>query len=73
MLLLRNGTEEFMVTLPVTGIDAIVTYLLKMFFRDMLDKAVYEIECGDGFNDQFVIFMAVIVEGDHVTVIMVNA
>lgn len=72
-LLLRNGTEEFMVTLPVTGIDAVVAYLLKMLFRDMLDETVYKIECGDCFNDQFVIFMAVIVECDHITVIMVNA
>ena len=54
-------------------IDAVVAYLLKMLFRDMLDKAAYEIESGDGFHNQFVIFMAVIVEGDHITVIMVNA
>ena len=73
VLLLRNGTEEFMITLPVAGIDAIVAYLLKMLFRDMLDETVYEIECGDGFHDQAVIFMAVIVEGDHITVIMINA
>ena len=73
VLLLRNGTEEFMVTLPMAGIDAIVSYLLKMLFRDMLDETVYKIECGYGFHDQSVIFMAVIVEGDHITVIMVNA
>lgn len=73
VLFLRNGTEEFPVTLPVAGVDAIVAYLLKMLFRDMLDETVYEIECGDGFRDRFVIFMAVIVEGDHITVIMVNA
>ncbi len=55
------------------GIDTVVTYLLEMFFGDMLDEAVNEIKCGDGFHNQFVILMAVIVKSDHVTVIFVNA
>ena len=73
MLFFGDSAEEPFVALSVACIDAIVTYLLKMLFRDMLDETVYEIKCGDSFHDQFVIFMAVIVEGDRITVIMVNA
>lgn len=73
VLLLRNGTEEFMVTLPVAGIDAIVAYLLKMLFGDMLNEPFNEIKDGDGFHNQFIILMAVIVKGDHVAVIFINA
>ena len=54
------------------GIDTIVTYLLEMFFRDMLDEPVNEIKGGDGLHDQFVILMAVIVKGDHVSIIFIN-
>ena len=68
-----DGAEETFVTIPVAGVDAIVAYLLEMFFRDMLDETVYEIKCGYGLHDQFVIFMAVIVESDHITIIMVDA
>lgn len=55
------------------GIDAVVTYLFEMFFRDMLDEPVNEIKGGEGLHDQFAILMAVIVKGDHVAVIFVNA
>ena len=55
------------------GIDAVVTYLLEMFFRDMLDEPVNEIKGGDGLYNQFVILMAVIVKGDHVAIIFIDA
>ena len=55
------------------GIDAVVTYLFEMFFGDMLDESANEIKGRDGLHDQFVILMAVIVEGDHVAIIFVNA
>ena len=54
-------------------IDAVVTYLFEMFFGDMLDEPANEIKGWDGLHDQFVIPMTVIVKGDHVTIIFVNA
>lgn len=39
----------------------------------MLDEPVNEIKGWDGLHDQFVILMTVIVKGDHVTIIFVNA
>lgn len=55
------------------GIDTVVTYLFEMFFRDMLDEAFDESKDGDGLCNQFIILMAVIVKGDHVTIIFINA
>ena len=72
MLFFGDGTEESFVTFPVAGVDAIVAYLLEMFFRDMLYETVYEIESRNRFHDQAVILVTVIVEGDHVTVIFIN-
>lgn len=72
MLFFGDGTEEPFVTFPAAGVDAIVAYLLEMFFRDMLYETVYEIESRNRFHDQPVILVAVIVEGDHVTVIFIN-
>ena len=54
-------------------IDAVVMYLLEMFFRDMLDEPFNKIKGGDGLHDQFAILMAVIVKGDHVPIVFVNA
>ena len=73
VLFFGDSAEEPFVAFPVACIDAIVTYLLEMLFRDMLDETVYEIKCGDSFHDQFVIFMAVRGESDHITIIMVAA
>ena len=44
-----------------------------MVFGDMLDEPFNEIKGGDGFHNQFIIHMAVIVKGDHVTIIFINA
>lgn len=54
-------------------IDAGVAYLLEMFFGDMFYEAVYEIKYGDGFHDQLLILVALIVDGDCITIIAVNA
>ena len=55
------------------GIDAVVAYLLEMFFGDVLDEPVNEIKGGYGLHNQFIILMAVVVKGDHVTIIFINA
>lgn len=43
-----------------------------MFFRDMLGEACHEIKNGDGFRDQFFVFMAVVMERNRLAVIRVN-
>ena len=57
----------------MSGIDAVVTNLLEMFFGDMLDEPVNEIKGEDGLHNEFVILMTVIVKGDHVSIIFINA
>ena len=54
-------------------IDAVVTYLFEMIFRDMLDETSDEIKNGDSFHHQSAILMPVVVKSDHVTIIFINA
>lgn len=44
-----------------------------MFFRDMLGEPCHEIEDGDRLGNQFFIFMAMVMKGDKVPIIRVNA
>ena len=55
------------------GIEAIITYLLEIPVRDMLDEEGYKIHGRDGFTDKGVILMAVIVEGDGTAIIGIDA
>lgn len=63
---------EFFVNLTVAGINAAITDHFVMFFRDVLDEPLYEFHHGDSFFDIPVIFMAVVVESDKVTIIFIN-
>lgn len=44
-----------------------------MFLRDMLDEAFHELKSRNGFDDEFLITVAVVVEGDMITVIGINS
>ena len=56
----------------VFGIKAIIADHFEMFFRDMLGEACHEIKNGDGFRDQFFVFMAVVMERNRLADIRVN-
>lgn len=60
------------IRLPVTGINAIVADHLEAFLGYVLSKTLHEFESRDSFFNVFVIFMAVIVKGDHLTIITVD-
>jgi hypothetical protein len=49
-----------MVRFPVSGINAVVAYHFKVFFRDMLCQESNEIKGRDGFRNEFFVFMTVI-------------
>ena len=68
-----NGSAEFFVGLPVPGINAAIADHFKMFFRDMADQTLYELHDRDGLLHIPIIFMAVVMEGNEVTIIVVNA
>lgn len=72
MLFTGNGSEELFINLPVAGINAAVADHFEMLFRDMADEARYELHNRKGYLHIGVIFVAVIVEGDKVTIIAVN-
>ena len=63
---------EFFVDLPVPGINTAVADHFIMLFRDMLDEALNEFHNGNGFFYVFVIFMAVVVKRNRISVIAVN-
>ena len=44
-----------------------------MFFRDMLGEPCHEIKNGNGFGDQFLIFMAIVMKSNKFTIIRINA
>lgn len=56
----------------MSGIKAIVTDHFKMFIRDMADKTCTKIQNRNGFVNKNIIFMAIVMEGDKVPIIMVN-
>ena len=56
----------------MSGIDAAITDHFEMFFRDVTDQALDEIQDGNSFLHIFIIFMAVVVERDSVTVVLVD-
>jgi len=64
--------SEQLVRFPVSGIDTVVTDHLEMFFGDMLSQACDEIKDGDSLNNEFVILVAVVMEGDKIPVIGIN-
>ena len=73
MFLTGNRANEFFVNITMSCIDAAVADHFEMLFRDMLYQPFDEIQYRHSFHHINVIFMAVVVEGDAVTVIVVNA
>lgn len=68
-----NDPAEFFVDLPVPGIKAAIADHLKIFFRDMADQTLYKLHDGDGFFHIFIILMAIVMKGNEVAVIVINA
>ena len=44
-----------------------------MFFRDMADQSLYEFHDRDCFFNIDIVFMPVVVEGDEITVILIDS
>ena len=63
---------QLFVNLTVPGIKAAVSDHLVMLFRDMLDEALYEFHNRNSFFHVLVIFMAVVVESDKISIIFIN-
>ena len=72
MLFAGYRPDKLFVDFPMSGIDAAITDHFEMFFRDVTDQALDEIQDGNSFLHIFIIFMAVVVERDSVTVVLVD-
>jgi hypothetical protein len=72
MLFAGYRPDKLFVDFPMSGIDAAITDHFEMFFRDVTDQALDKIQDGNSFLHIFIIFMAVVVESDSVTVVLVD-
>lgn len=73
MFFLRNGTTELFIGATMACIDAIIADHLEIGFRDVSDQSFHEIQYGNGLVNKFVVFVPVVVKGNRVTVIFINA
>ena len=70
---LNNSPQCFVNPLHGKGINTVITDHFEMLLWDMLDEAFHELKCRNGFDDEFLITVTVVVEGDMITVIGINS
>lgn len=68
-----DGAVQLFVSLPVAGINAAITDHFVMLFRDVADQTLYEFHNRNGLFHIFVVLMAVIMESDRFSVILVDS
>ena len=68
----RNDTVQFRIHLTMSCIQTAVADHFKMFFRDVTDETFDEIHDRQGLFHILIIFMAVIVESNGISIISVN-
>lgn len=73
MFFLWDGTAELFVRRAVAGINAIIPDHFKIRFRDMANQSFYELQCRNRFVNELVIFVSVVVEGDRIAIVFINA
>lgn len=65
--------EQFFVRRTMSGIKAIIANCFEILFRDMSDEPSVKINGGNGFMNKSVIFVLVIVKGNRLTIVGINA
>lgn len=73
VLFSRDSSAKIFVRFTVSGIDPIITDYFEMFFRDMLGEPCHEIKNRNGFGDQFLVFMTIVMKSNKFAIIRVNA
>lgn len=73
MLAFGDGPMETGIDLAMPCIQAAVADHLKVLLRDVTNEPFYEINGRDSFLYVFVIFMTIVMEGDRITVIVINS
>ena len=72
MFFFGNDTVQFRINLTVPCIQPAIADHFKMFFRDVADETFYEIHDRQSFLHILVIFMAVIMESNGISIIPIN-
>ena len=68
-----NGPAKLLVAFPMSGINTAVSDHFEMLLRDMADQTLYKLHDRDGFFHILIILMTVVMEGNKVTIVFVNA
>ena len=69
MYCFMKGLVNFM----MPGIELIIPGHLVMLFRYVLYQKLDEVQHGDGFLDKGIVFVSVVMEGDIIPIIRINA
>lgn len=72
MFFTRDGTVQLFVNIPVTCIYAAIANHFIMLLWNVTDKTLYKFHNRYGFLHIFIIFMAVVMESNKITIIVVN-
>ena len=67
-----DSEKELIGMFVVFSVNAIITNHFEMFIRNMNNQHFNKIGSRQGFRDKDIIFMPVVVEGNGITIIMVN-
>ena len=67
----RNGSSDHFIGASIPSIDAVIANHFEVFFRDMSHKAFGEFQSRNGFINEFVIFVTIVMEGDSIIVSVV--
>lgn len=68
----RNGSADQVIRISMASIDTIVANHLKMLFRDVADKTFNKVYGRDGFRDELIILVTIIVEGNGVILFVIG-
>ena len=68
-----DGEMKMLCFFIVSGIKAVIPNHLKMFIGYVANDAFDEINGGDFFRNELFIFMAVVVEGNEIAVIVIDS
>ena len=71
MFFAQCSTQSF-IEVSSSGIEAVIADHLEMFFRDMADKTLNEIEGREGFFYIDIVFVAIVVKCDMIAIVIIN-
>ena len=67
-----DSSADKLIRISVASIDTVIADHFEMLFRNVSDKPLNEFHSRNGFRDEHVIFMTIVVEGDSIILFVVG-